>query len=82
MMRKSFIVCSMFIWALYFVSCGDRAKTKNEAQGVIPVYNVKDFGIKGDGVTDDGPAIQALLDSVMDRPEGLRHVRGSCRLRG
>lgn len=70
MMRKSFIVCSMFIWALYFVSCGDRAKTKNEAQGVIPVYNVQDFGVKGDGVTDDGPAIQALLDSVMDRGGG------------
>ena len=34
------------------------------------VYNVKDFGVKGDGVTDDTQSIQAVLDYVMDHGGG------------
>lgn len=30
------------------------------------VYDVKFFGAKGDGVTDDAPAIQATLDAIID----------------
>ncbi|MCG5537859.1 LamG-like jellyroll fold domain-containing protein [Halorhodospira sp. 9622] len=38
----------------------------------VPDYavNVKDFGAVGDGVADDGPAIQAALDSVRDNGGG------------
>lgn len=34
------------------------------------VYNVKDFNVKGDGVTDDTEAIQKVLDYVMDHGGG------------
>lgn len=34
------------------------------------IYNVKDFGVKGDGVTDETLAIQAVLDYVMDHGGG------------
>lgn len=34
------------------------------------VYNVKNFGVKGDGVTDDTHAIQEVLDYVMDHGGG------------
>lgn len=34
------------------------------------VYNVKDFGAKGDGKTDDVPAIQKALDYIVDHGGG------------
>lgn len=34
------------------------------------VYNVKDFNVRGDGVTDDTEAIQKVLDYVMDHGGG------------
>lgn len=32
--------------------------------GLESVYSVKDFGAKGDGIADDGPAIQACLNAA------------------
>ncbi len=39
----------------------------NQPAGVIDVYNVKDFGAKGDGVTDDTLSIQNALNECFDR---------------
>lgn len=39
-------------------------------RGYLDFYNVKDHGAKGDGTTDDGPAIRALIDLVELRGGG------------
>lgn len=62
-----FIVCMIpFCGCNYFMQKGDGLKKNYSAQ----VYNVKDFGVKGDGMTDDTQTIQSLLDYVMDHGGG------------
>ena len=66
MIRRILVAIWVSVWVLSFASCVERTASCAVPDGVVPVYNVKDYGVKGDGVTDDAPAIQALLDSVMD----------------
>ena len=66
MIRRILVAIWVSVWVLSFASCAERAASRAVPDGVVPVYNVKDYGVKGDGVTDDAPAIQALLDSVME----------------
>lgn len=40
--------------------------------GSLGMLNVKDYGAIGDGVTDDEPAIQAVIDLVSSLPRGTR----------
>ncbi len=40
-------------------------------RGYLDVYNVKDHGAKGDGVTDDGAAIRDLVDVIVVRGGGV-----------
>ncbi|HUI92313.1 MAG TPA: glycosyl hydrolase family 28-related protein [Chitinivibrionales bacterium] len=55
--------------------------------GILPVYpSVNCTGLAGDGVTDDGPAIQACINSAADNtavylPAGTYYVNGTVRLR-
>jgi len=42
--------------------------------GVIPVYNVKNYGAVGDGVADDAPAIQQALDAANLNGGGIVYV--------
>src|SRR5690606_3942002 len=37
----------------------------------LDIINVKDHGIKGDGQTNDAPAVQALIDHVSSRGGGV-----------
>ena len=66
MIRRILVAIWVPVWVLSFASCAERTASCAVPDGVVPVYNVKDYGVKGDGVTDDAPAIQALLDSVME----------------
>lgn len=48
---------------------------------VYHVYNVKEYGVKGDGVIDDTQAIQSVLDYVMDHGGGTIYFpKGKYRL--
>lgn len=47
-----------------FLRVSHRADGK--LQGVIEVFNVRDFGTVGDGVADDGPAIQRAATAIPD----------------
>ena len=55
------------------------------AAGVLPggVVNVKDFGAKGDGITDDAAAIQAAMNvgRIVCFPEGVYLIATSLKLR-
>lgn len=54
-----------FVFSLVLVLC---SFTETEASGFV--YNVKEFGAKGDGVTDDVAAIQQALDHLVDNGGG------------
>ncbi len=44
------------------------------AQGSTQTFNLADFGAVGDGVADDGPALQRALDAVMRAGGGTLNV--------
>src|SRR3954467_11517156 len=56
-------------------------------RGISTIANVKDFGAKGDGVTDDTAAIQATIDHALQHklanvymPDGLYLTNGPIHL--
>src|SRR5690242_8264786 len=45
-------------------------------------FDVRSYGAKGDGVSDDGPAIQAAIDAAHSRGGGIVYVpAGTCLLK-
>ncbi len=81
------IVCFLTL-AVLLSACGARCLRPGCGNTAAPqdgccstVYNVRDYGVKGDSITDDAPAIQALLDYVMDHGGGtIFFPRGQYRL--
>lgn len=71
---QKFILLWSFV--LLFTACGGMQKVQSSSEmdkgkeNAERVYNVKDFGVAGDGVTDDTYAIQSVLDYVMDHGGG------------
>lgn len=51
-----------------------RAIDYNDKRMLSSVVNVKDFGAKGDGITDDTNAIQAAINSTHNANTGIRDI--------
>jgi Pectate lyase superfamily protein len=55
---------------LSFIPTGATTKRSLADWAADPFLNVKNFGAKGDGVTDDTAAIQACLNAAFNQPAG------------
>lgn len=76
MIKKFFRFTFLFITLCTALSCSD--STPKVVNGV---YNVLDFGAKGDGVSDDTAAIQYAIDYITEHNGGtLYFPRGKYRL--
>ncbi|MEW6235438.1 MAG: glycosyl hydrolase family 28-related protein [Candidatus Omnitrophota bacterium] len=82
---KTELTVFLFIGILFFaygIAAGESAPDKSLAS-MEGVFNVKDFGAKADGQTDDGPAIQKSIDAAAEKggrvylPPGRYLVKGS-----
>ena len=69
-----------------FCACGHAEEVKAANVRLTMSVSVRDFGAKGDGVTDDSHAIQSAIDSLSNGgtvflPEGIYLLRSSIKLR-
>lgn len=63
--------------SLAVIAAGGKSLADIGAPAGSPVYNVKDFGAKGDGVTDDYDAIQAAVAAINPPPFGAGTGQGT-----
>lgn len=74
-MQISVWMIALLMVALFAVSA--------ESQNLLNLYNVREFGAKGDGVTDDTAAFQAALDKAGKEGGGVVHApRGNYLFKG